>query len=276
MTTSNYLQRFLLENSNWRGELVELSESLIDLLQPHRYPAIISQLVIELAITSILLRAVIKAEGNLTLQYQNARAIKLLLARCTQDFDFRAIARWDHSLSIIDLLTSLTEGLLTITFQADNGAPLQSIIPVESTNLRLLIENYFVRSEQIPTRIFFAHHEERSYGILLQRLPSANNEIELDTTLLDHELSKQTIKEISAADLLNKLFIDEKLTLLTQQSLKFDCGCSAEKIKNFLPLFGKEECEEMLEKDGVLTINCEFCNKKYSFGRDEVLECFGE
>lgn len=273
-TDNNYLQRFLLESSNWRGELVELSGSLTDLLQPHHYPAIISQWVIELAMTSILLRAVIKAEGNLTLQYQNARAIKLLLARCTQDFDFRAIARWDDSLSTIDLLTSLTEGLLTITFQADHGAPLQSIIPVETTNLRVLIENYFERSEQIPTRIFFAHHEGRSYGILLQRLPSAISDVELDTETLNHELSKQTANEISAADLLNKLFIDEKLTLFTQQPLQFDCGCSAEKIKNFLPLFGKKECEEMLEKEGFLTINCEFCNKKYNFNRDEVLSCF--
>ena len=276
MTTHNYLQRFLLEKSNWRGELVELSESLTDLVQPHNYPPIIRQLVIELAITSILLRATIKTDGVLTLQYQNTRAIKLLLARCTPDYHFRGIARWDNTLDTIDLLASLPEGNLAISFLADGREPLQSIVPVESNNLRALIENYFIRSEQIPTRIFFAHHEDRSYGILLQRLPSASADTELNTTALNHELSKQTEQKISATDLLNKLFADEQLTLLTCHSLKFDCSCSAEKIKNFLPLFGKKDCEEILEEEGVLTINCEFCNKKYQFARDEVMGCFEE
>jgi molecular chaperone Hsp33 len=274
MTTHNYLQRFLLENSNWRGELVELTDSLADLLQVHNYPPLVRQLVTELAITSILLRATVKSDGALTLQYQNTQGIKLLLARCTQDYYFRAIARWDDTLNTLNLLTGFAQGQLSMTFQPDNREPLQSIIPVETNNLRTLIENYFVRSEQIPTRVFFAHHLGRSYGILLQRLPSAHSDVELDTTTLNHDLEKSTKELISASELLHSLFSHETLTLLTCHSLKFDCGCSAEKIKNFLPLFGKKDCEEMLEEEGVLTINCEFCGKKYQFEREEVMECF--
>lgn len=272
--THNYLQRFLLEKSHWKGELVELSETLADLIQTHDYPRVIQQLLTELAITSILLRATIKIDGVLTLQYQNTYGIKLLLARCTPDFNFRGLARWDNELNTIDLLASLPTGQLIMTFQSEGREPLQSIIPVETSNLRILIENYFARSEQIPTHILFAHHKNRSYGILLQRLPSADSSTEFDTAHLHATFSKKTAQEISVATLLEKLFPDETLTLLNQHSLQFDCGCSAEKIKDFLPLFGKQDCEEMIEQEGALTINCEFCNKKYSFERDEVMACF--
>lgn len=275
MTQHNYLQRFLLEHSNWKGELVELTESLADLVNAHDYPPIIQQLLTELVITSILLRATIKIDGVLTLQYQNTQGIKLLLARCTPDFNFRALARWDQQLNTIDLLASLPSGQLIMTFQSEGREPLQSIIPVETTNLRVLIENYFARSEQIPTHILFTHQQQHSYGILLQRLPSASAELDFDMTKLHAQFNQQTAQELSAAHLLEKLFPTEALTLLEQHSLHFNCGCSSEKIKNFLPLFGKQDCLEMLEAEGVLTINCEFCNKKYQFEGDEVMSCFG-
>jgi molecular chaperone Hsp33 len=41
-----------------------------------------------------------------------------------------------------------------------------------------------------------------------------------------------------------------------------------------LRMLGSEEVHATLEQEGVLDINCEFCNKKYEFDRIDVEELF--
>ena len=61
------LYRFLFQHKNVRGELVQLSSSLDQMLLHHDYPLPVKQLLAELVAATSLLTATLKFEGDIAL-----------------------------------------------------------------------------------------------------------------------------------------------------------------------------------------------------------------
>ena len=56
----------------------------------------------------------------------------------------------------------------------------------------------------------------------------------------------------------------------------FKCSCSREKISGALKSVGIEELEDMINKDGKAEVSCHFCNEKYEFTKEELLDLIAE
>lgn len=54
------------------------------------------------------------------------------------------------------------------------------------------------------------------------------------------------------------------------EEVKLVCNCSEERIKNLIRGLGRTECEEILKERGSIEAVCHFCEKKYSFGKEDV------
>jgi Disulfide bond chaperones of the HSP33 family len=48
------------------------------------------------------------------------------------------------------------------------------------------------------------------------------------------------------------------------------CDCDRERIEASLIALGREELEDMIEKDGGAELTCHFCLKKYRFNAAEL------
>ena len=48
------------------------------------------------------------------------------------------------------------------------------------------------------------------------------------------------------------------------------CDCSRERLEQVLLSLGREEIEDMIQKDDGAELTCRFCNKKYRFSGEEL------
>ena len=82
MRNLDTLQRFIFEQKNVRGELVQLGASYQGILANHPYPEIIQQLLGQALSAVTLLSATIKFSGSFTLRYDKCRFHRACMPIC--------------------------------------------------------------------------------------------------------------------------------------------------------------------------------------------------
>ena len=65
--------------------------------------------------------------------------------------------------------------------------------------------------------------------------------------------------------------VEEIITNQTKLALE---GLTNEQVENTIIALGKEEALNIVDENGILELSCNFCNKKYSFNKEKVLEIF--
>lgn len=110
-------------------------------------------------------------------------------------------------------------------------------------------------------------------GVIVQALPGANDE----ALFLAEEIVKDCknvstlIQEKGAEWIVKELFFTDKFDVYYP---KYNCLCSREYIEKVLISLGKDELIDILEKEGSIKVNCEFCDKVYEFNDKNVEELF--
>lgn len=278
MTHQDTLQRFILEDIDSRGELVYLGDSLNTILQQHAYPAFIRQFLGETLLAAVLLRAIIKMQGVLTIQLQTEGAMRLLVAKCDTDYHIRGLAQWDNEASPVELQQALGNGKLIVTVMPDNQVnPYQSIIPLQQQTITKALEDYFLQSEQLATKLWLEVNDDQAMGVLLQKLPSSEMQLDEESLLsLDkfNAISHAEKLTLSPEELLPKLFDKNQIRLFAPQQISFQCTCSVKKMAGHILLLDKAEAEEILQTHSHITVTCEFCNQQHPFDKNDVEKIF--
>lgn len=284
MNDTDFKQRFLFPDSDIRGELVRLEESLGAILGAHDYPMAVQGLVGEAVAAVALLAGTLKFQGRLSLQAQGGGPVSLLLAECTHDGQLRALARHDASLDFdsAKLTTLIGNGTMVITITPDQGRQYQGIVPLEGATLAACLEAYFRQSEQLETRLWLAAGNGRAAGLLLQRLPDQVTDSEHNGRAWEHlEVLANTLKmeellDVPALTVLHRLFHETPPRLPEAQPLRFGCTCSRERTRNALLSLGADELQRLLDEDGAATLTCDFCLSSQHFDAVDLAELLRE
>ncbi|MCA1779017.1 MAG: Hsp33 family molecular chaperone HslO [Xanthomonadaceae bacterium] len=268
--SGDHLQRLLLEEANVRCVVVHLDAVYREVLGRGCYPDLVAQLLGQTLVVSALCSSGVKFSGRISLQLRSSSALKLLMADCTDQGGLRGLARFDADAILgASGFSDLTAGgVLTMTVEpSDKARTWQGIVPLEAHSMSAAIEAYFERSEQLPTRVMVAVQGDRAAGVLIQRLPGKaedddgwNRVCRLLETLGEAELL-QTASE----ELLHRLFHAEDRRLYPARPLRFFCPCSRERVARVLRGLGEQELEEIIESQGEVEVNCEFCDNRYCF-----------
>ncbi|MCV2503471.1 MAG: Hsp33 family molecular chaperone HslO, partial [Neisseriaceae bacterium] len=80
----------------------------------------------------------------------------------------------DDNISLQDLLGD--DAIFVATVQPENGEMWQGIVPLEGSDIAQILMNYMRQSEQLDTFFKFSTTDNEIHGLLLQKLPSDNNE----------------------------------------------------------------------------------------------------
>ena len=80
-------------------------------------------------------------------------------------------------------------------------------------------------------------------------------------------------KELSASQVLYRLYHEDGVRVYTQKIVQHTCRCSYEKVSTTLASFPREEIEDMSE-NGLVTVTCEFCKTDYRFSKEDVASLF--
>ncbi len=141
--------------------------------------------------------------------------------------------------------------------------------------------HYFYLSEQQPSAISLGVLVDKDIsvraagGYMLQLLPNVEEEdIDRIEEILRNAdpISNLIDRNLSPEEIMEELFGEFSIEILERKDIEFKCDCSRDKIEKVLISLGKEELEDIIEKDGQAEILCHFCNTKYNFSKEELLK----
>ena len=279
------LHRFLLEGLGIRGEFVHLDATWKSVLERRNYPEPLRTVLGECMGATALLAATIKLDGTLTLQARGGRGpVSLLVVEATGARTLRGLARFADLGEASALPDLIGDACLAIT--VDPGADAdryQGIVEVDESSLSGVIEQYFTRSEQLPTKLWLACNGAAVAGLLLQKLPASDGVAVDDTEraeawersiMLADTVTGRELIDLDAHTLLRRLFVHEGCRVFQPERWGFACTCSRERVRTTLQSLGRSECESILEDEGAVDVTCEFCGACYDFDTVDVAELF--
>jgi molecular chaperone Hsp33 len=288
MSAGDLLHRFLFERLPVRGHLVRLDASWRAAIEHHEYPRAVSDALGEAMAASVLMAGSLKFEGRLSLQFEGPGPVRLLLAQCSHRHAIRGVARHDElPAGGAGPAGLFGGGQLAVTIeQAEGGDRYQGVVPLDQGRLAAGLEQYFERSEQLPSRLVLTATTDRAAGLLLQRVAGGDRgtpaaQAQADDAwrrigLLAATLSTAELLDTPGDELLRRLFGEDDIRLFEGTPVYFQCSCSRERVTGILQALGAEEVHALLRERGDVEVRCEFCNRAWCFDAVDVGGLFSE
>jgi molecular chaperone Hsp33 len=294
-----------------RGRLTRFGPALDDVLAKHDYPPAVGKLLGEAIVLTTLLGSSLKFDGRFILQTQTDGPVSFLIVDYQGADRLRAYARYDASRLEAGQDSGVLLGKGHLAMTIDQGADMsryQGLVALEGGNLEDAAHEYFLRSEQIPTRVRLAVGEEwrggdgdgpkhrwRAGGMLLQFLPKAperarqadlhpgdapegavTHTVEEDDAWIEGQSLISTVEDVELIDpdlsgerLLYRLFHERGVRVFAPMPLRAQCSCSRDAVSAMLKSFAPGDRADMV-KDGKVVVTCEFCSSVYEFTPDEA------
>ena len=274
---TDYVQRFLFEELDIRGRLVCLTGAWTKMLEGRGYPAQIAELLGQTTALGVLLGANRKGAGRTTLQVRGNGPVPLLVADCTSDLKIRGMAHHEPDASG-DVRELIGEGRFALMLEdSASGQIYQSVVPLQGDTLAEIFEHYLTQSEQLLSVVRLYANGEAVCGLLLERLPKAD-ERDPDgwsrMTQFAATLTLQETRDVQPYDLLTRLFPEELLRVYKLDPVEYHCPYDVEKVEDMLRSLGRTEVESILAEKGEVMIKNEMCNHEYRFDAEAVALMF--
>lgn len=292
-----------------RGRLTKMGPALDEILTKHDYPVPVGKLLGEAIVLTTLLGSSLKFDGRFILQTQTDGPVSLIVVDYIAPDRLRAYARYDSArvTSGMNSAALLGQGHLAMTIdQGPDMSRYQGLVALDGGNLEDAAHEYFLRSEQIPTRVRLAVGEEfrggggpkhrwRGGGMLMQFLPKAPerarqadlhpgdapegseiHSVAEDDAWLESQSLFSTIEDVELIDpdlsgerLLFRLFHERGVRVFPTMPINARCTCSREAVSGMLASFTPQDRADMVE-NGKVVVTCEFCSSTYEFTPQEA------
>jgi molecular chaperone Hsp33 len=306
---------FEVSSLDLRGRVVRLGSVVDEILDRHAYPEPVAKLLGEAIVLTVMLGSALKIDGRFILQTQTGGPVRMLVVDFTAPGKVRACARFEKSRvaeAIAQGKTSqgelMGEGHLAMTI--DQGPDMnryQGLVALTGGTLEDAAHEYFLRSEQIPTRVRLAVAEEftqanggakhrwRAGGIMLQFLPKSGERARVadldpgdapegvtphvvaeDEAWTEGRALMETVEAVELIDpdlsserLVYRLFHEPGVRVFQAGEVRAECSCSREAVEAMLKSFSQDDRDHMVE-DGRIGVTCEFCSANYEFAPADV------
>lgn len=279
MAQHDQLHRYLFENYAVRGELVTVSETWKHMLENHNYPLPVKTILGELLVATSLLTATLKFAGDITVQLQGDGPLSLAVINGNNRQQMRGVARVQGEIPEgADLKTLVGNGYLVITISPEEGERYQGVVGLEGDTLAACLEDYFLRSEQLPTRLFIRTGEvagtPAAGGMLLQVLPAQETQAAdfEHLSILTETIKADELLTLAAEDVLHRLYHEEEVRLYDPQDVEFKCTCSRERCADALKTLPDDEVDSIIAEEGEIDMNCDYCGNHYLFNSMDIAE----
>ena len=306
---------FEVASLDLRGRVVRLGPVVDQILEKHNYPEPVAKLVGEAVVLTVMLGSALKIDGRFILQTQTDGPVGLLVVDFTTPGKVRACARFGKdglaaaiAAGKVDAGSLLGKGHLAMTIdQGPDTGRYQGLVALDGGTLEDAAHEYFLRSEQIPTRVRLAVAEEliagsggashrwRAGGIMLQFLPKSEERGRVadlhpgdapegvsvhafpeDDAWVQGRALLETVEdielidpEISSERLAYRLFHEPGVRVFKTTDVSAECSCSRDSVESMLKSFSQEDRDHMVE-DGKISVTCEFCSATYNFEPADV------
>lgn len=269
---------FVFESLPVRGALIQLRHSWREMCAAHTYPAPVATVLGQAGAAAGLIANSLKFDGSMTLQISGPGPMSMLVMQCTDQLDLRGMARHEASVPA-DFQGLVGDARCAITLNAaKQERPYQGIVAVNGDSLTACLEDYFVRSVQVPSHLQLVADADVAGGILLQQMPGKGETIDPDDWnrlgLLAATLGTADVRGGIGMDLLRKLFSEDDLRVFAARQLRFQCRCSRGRVEDMLKMLGEQEVLAVLEERGDVEVTCEYCGTRRQLDAVDVRRLF--
>ena len=172
-----------------------------------------------------------------------------------------------------------TDGYVQVIKDLGLKEPYIGSYPLVSGEIAEDFTHYFAVSEQTPSVVALGvltteTHVECAGGLIVQLMPDATEE-----TISQLEKNIQNLKSITTMlsegktpeDMLDIVLEGLQPRILDKIDVKFECECCKDKVQEALVAIGKTALSQIIEEDKQAEVGCQFCNSKYMYNEEELL-----
>ena len=173
------------------------------------------------------------------------------------------------------------QGFINVIKDIGLKEPYIGISPLTSGEIAEDFANYFQISEQKPSAVALGvlvdkNGVKSSGGYIITPMPDATEEEISNVEKFIFQagaMSKMLDNKLTLKEIAQKITGDSKVKVIDASITPvYECGCSKEKFADSLITLGEEQLKELIEEDERAEIQCQFCNNKYNFSKQELEE----
>jgi len=185
----------------------------------------------------------------------------------------------------MDVGAAVGNGMLTVIRDLGLKEPYVGSVELISGEIAEDFTYYLAVSEQTPSILSLgvlldSNGLKHAGGFLVQLMPGAGEEM-IDylekrayggfpdvTFLLEEGMSPEQILDLFLGD--------PEIQYLSTKNVRFQCNCSRDRMERNLMTLGVSDLQDLGNDDNGIRLECHFCDKMYSFSKEEVLSLINE
>lgn len=184
----------------------------------------------------------------------------------------------------LDVSKAVGNGYLNVIKDVGLKEPYMGQCNLVSSEIAEDFAYYFATSEQTPSAVFlgvnFSKENiiQKAAGYIIEPLPDASEEVISLLEMINSNIDSVTnlMLDIGDIDEVAKTITGDNNIVCIEESVpKLKCDCNNERIENTIIALGKKEVEKILEEnENKLELSCHFCNKVYTYTKEDIEKIF--
>ena len=184
-----------------------------------------------------------------------------------------------NALGKLDVGGAIGKGTLSVIKDMGLKEPYVGQTQLQTGEIAEDLTYYFAASEQVPSAVGLGvlmnkdNTVRQAGGFIIQLMPFAEEGViaKLEENLAKVASVTALLEEGNSPTGMLQILLNGMDPEITDTSeVFFRCNCSKERIERVLISLGKEELSDMIQEGEPIEVNCQFCNKSYSFTVDEL------
>ena len=224
--------------------------------------------------------------GALTLQVKGGGPLGTLLATSDAEGNVRGYVH-NPSITLLEKYAGKldvgaavgTDGTLTVIRDLQMKEPYIGSVALVSGEIADDVTAYFAQSEQTPTACALGVliNTDQSVrvagGYLIQLLPGAPDDVimKIETGIACAGAVTPMLEAgLTPEEILRKVLCEFELEFFEEEPVEYRCYCSRDRVSATLITIGKKDLQEIVDDGKPINIECQFCDKVYTFTPEDV------
>ena len=254
----------------------------------HSTSAVASAALGRLMMGALMMASIFKSEDELlTLQVKGDGPLGGLTVTANNKGQVKGFANHPHvwveprGQGKLDVGAAVGKGTLSVVRDLPGMEPYTSQTELVSGEIGDDLATYFLMSDQIPTSVGVGvlvnpdTSIRQAGGFIIQLMPGYDDELvdRLEAALSGVASVTDLLEQgMDPTAILRHLLDGFGYQELEASPVEFYCGCDRERASRAVLALGREEIEDMLDKDETAEIHCHFCGKVHYLTPDELRE----
>ena len=182
----------------------------------------------------------------------------------------------------LDVGGAVGRGELRVIKDIGLKEPYNGMVDIQSGEIGEDLAYYFAVSEQVPSVVSLGvlvstedYHVREAGGFIISLMPDCPEEI--ITSLEERCRTLPQITSLLRAGntpemILSMVLGDMGYRTNDKKEVAFRCNCSRDRIEKVILAMGRAEVEELIAEGEPVTLECAFCNEKYTLSIEELKE----